>query len=489
MDATMKKFMTHVSLKSTLKKTIASISAGLLVSLTACSHVSQMTNLPTQPLKIAQGAPLPYTVMDNSITDGAKPNRKMEIRNGGFGSDAVAHPTNAIQFYALTDRGPNAKYKGSAGKGKQFMTPDYTPRIGLFELQTDGSIAKVEEILLKDRSGKAISGLPNPAALGGTKEVAYDKHGELILVNPNQAYDKTNNPTRTDIYGLDSEGIAALKDGTFWISDEYGPHIVHYDANGVEIDRINAFSQDDRNTIKINGKTIRLPAEFAKRRANRGMEGLAITSDQTTLVGIMQSSMDNPDKSGRKTDLTRIVTVNLKTGKVAQYLYRQQKAQNSNSGIVAINNHEFYVIERDGKFAKKTPNAQKHIYKIDLSTATNLETVANSDAFTQDDTLGLLFGQQTLEQFIADDASHWNALAMLDVHPAKKVLVADAVKELGYPHDKLEGMWLMADGTLGLLNDDDFASWASKNVLEQKYLNEAKTIIDANRLYFVKPTE
>ncbi len=33
-------------------------------------------------------------------------------------------------------------------------------------------------------------------------------------------------------YGLDSEGLAALNDGTFWVSDEYRPHIVHYDANG-----------------------------------------------------------------------------------------------------------------------------------------------------------------------------------------------------------------------------------------------------------------
>ncbi|WP_284143814.1 hypothetical protein [Psychrobacter sp. WY6] len=29
------------------------------------------------------------------------------------------------------------------------------------------------------------------------------------------------------------------------------------------------------------------------------MEALTITPDQSTLVGIMESSMDNPDKSGR----------------------------------------------------------------------------------------------------------------------------------------------------------------------------------------------
>lgn len=36
----------------------------------------------------------------------------------------------------------------------------------------------------------------------------------------------------TDRYGLDSEGLVALKDGTFWVSDEYGPHIIHFDTTG-----------------------------------------------------------------------------------------------------------------------------------------------------------------------------------------------------------------------------------------------------------------
>jgi len=43
-----------------------------------------------------------------------------------------------------------------------------------------------------------------------------------------------------------------------------------------------------------------LPAVFQHRRANRGMEGLAISPDETTLVGIMQSTMKNPDKAAQR---------------------------------------------------------------------------------------------------------------------------------------------------------------------------------------------
>ncbi|MDA3946303.1 MAG: esterase-like activity of phytase family protein, partial [Helicobacteraceae bacterium] len=222
-----------------------------------------------------EGSPLAYTVLDDAIDNGAQPGIPMEVRNGGYGSAACADPENINRVYALTDRGPNATYTGADGKGKMFPTPDYTPRIGLFEIQEDGSVTKIKDILLKDRAGNNITGLPNSSALGGTGETPYDKDGNTIK--------NLDGTIKTDDFGLDGEGLAALKDGTFWVSDEYGPHMVHFDAAGKEIGRINAFSDDNRTQFN-------LPAEFQNRRANRGMEGLTITPDQKTLVGIMQST-------------------------------------------------------------------------------------------------------------------------------------------------------------------------------------------------------
>ena len=160
-------------------------------------------------------------------------------------------------------------------------------------------------------------------------ETPYDINGNVIAKDPSKPYDPLTNPIKLDDYGLDSEGLAALNDGTFWVSDEYGPHIVHYDANGKEIGRINPFVNDVRNTFT-------LPQEFSYRRANRGMEGLTITPDQKTLVGIMQSTMDLPTKAVNKSTLTRIVTINLETGKVAQYLYRQEIDANSTQLLLRL---------------------------------------------------------------------------------------------------------------------------------------------------------
>lgn len=444
--------------------------------------------------EFVQGSPLPYSVLDASHINAAYPEQKLEIRGGGYGSDAAAHPTNAKQFYALTDRGPNADFDGIAGKGKQFLVPNYTPSIGLFELQADSKIIKVKEIILKDKNGNPISGLPNPKAFGGTNEVPYDVHGQPMTVNPQLPFDAVSNPIKTDINGLDPEGLAALQDGSFWVSDEYGPHLVHYDGNGVEIERINAFANDERNNVMVEGKPILLPTEFTKRRANRGMEALTITPDQTTLVGSMESSMDNPDKSGRLSSLVRMVTINLVSGQIAQYLYRLDNAAHVTSGIVALNDHEFYLIEHDRKFPLQDKSAQKLIYKIDIAHATDIETIANDKSIKQNDRLGLTVNGQTLEQLIAEDEENWQTLENTNITPVKKTLVVDVLASLDYPHDKLEGLWLRQDGSLGLLNDDDFAMTDTdiinpKSSVEQKYLDKQKTIKDANRLYIVMPTE
>ena len=444
--------------------------------------------------EFVQGSPFPYTVLDATHINAAYPEQKLEIRGGGYGSDAAAHPTNAKQFYALTDRGPNADFDGIAGKGKQFLVPNYTPSIGLFELQADSKIIKVKEIILKDKNGNPISGLPNPKAFGGTNEVPYDVHGKPMTVNPQLPFDAVSNPIKTDINGLDPEGLAALQDGSFWVSDEYGPHLVHYDGNGVEIERINAFANDERNNVMVEGKPILLPTEFTKRRANRGMEALTITPDQTTLVGIMESSMDNPDKSGRLSSLVRMVTINLVSGQIAQYLYRLDNAAHVTSGIVALNDHEFYLIEHDRKFPLQDKSAQKLIYKIDIAHATDIETILNDGSVRQDETVGLIINGQTLEQLIAADEENWQTLENTNITPVKKTLVVDVLASLEYPHDKLEGLWLRQDGSLGLLNDDDFAMTDTdiinpESSVEQKYLDKQKTIEDANRLYIVMPSE
>lgn len=452
----------------------------LSITLIAYASATSMVNansLNIDKIDKSQGELLPYSVLRADLKDNAKAEGMLEIRNGGFGSDMTAHPTNKNQFYALTDRGPNAGYNiGELGKGKMFPTPEYTPRIGLFEVGETGKISLLKNILLQRPDGSPITGLPNSSALGGTGETPYNHLGQPIVEDMAQDYDANTNPIKLDDFGLDGEGLVAMNDGTFWVSDEYGPHIVHFDSQGKEIGRINAFVHDKRTQVN-------LPAEFANRRANRGMEGLAITPDQKTLVGIMQSTMYNPSSAVKNLNLVRLVTIDLQTNVVSQYLYQQEKNQNSNSGIASLSDHEFLVIERDGKFLRDDEKAMKHIYRIDMSQATNLESIQTKGALTQDPKLGLLINGETLEQAVLNHG--WKILEENNIKPVSKSLVVDLVKTVNYPHDKLEGMWIISPTQFAVVNDDDFATWSSKGKLEQKYLDKAKTQIDGSRLYII----
>ena len=415
--------------------------------------------------KFSQGVKLPFDILDiHNIPDGAKRGHFIEIRCGGFGSEISAHPTEKKQFYALTDRGPNTTYNVNGDLGKIFLDPSYTPKIGLFELQENGTIKKIKEILLKDPTGRNITGLPNKH-FGATKEIAYDQYGKVLEHG-------------TDEYGLDSEGLVALKDGTFWVSDEYGPHIVHFNAEGIEIDRINAYEGDER---RKSGYL--LPLEFANRRQNRGMEGLTITPDQKVLIGIMQSTMSNPDSSVTQSDLVRIVMINLENKAISQYLYKQEGKSYSNTAIIALSAYEFLVAERDDDFYKDNPQAFKRVYKIDIRNATDLEKVPENAQFKQDQHLGLLIEGRTLEQYVL--SKNWDGLVQHDIYPVQKTLVVDLVERLKYPHDKVEGLWIIDEQHLAVLNDDDYGFSETDGILEQKYLDKDKNIIDANTLYIL----
>jgi hypothetical protein len=428
------------------------------------------------------GTALPYTVMMKvANAEGT------EIRVGGVGSSLAPHPSRPGYFYGLSDRGPNTTTTATPA-GIIFLKPDFTPHIQLFRLTSTGSVEKVgDRIELKTPAGRPVTGLPNKG-FGSTGETPYNLDGSIVSLDPDG-----DGITGYDESGIDSEGLVALKDGTFWVSDEYGPHIVHFAADGKEIERINPFAADTRN------KTGRvLPAELATRWPNRGMEGLTITPDGKTLVGMMQSNLYNPTSAIGSINLTRIVTVNIETGAVAQYLYRQDASGLANSEIVALSATKFIVVERDTNFYDGTNAAtvRKNVYKIDISQATNVDKtntalIAGNAAFSSSATNGLLVNTKTLEQVIKDggNAGNWQAgwtqLDSLGIKPVTKVLAFDAIASLKYPHDKLEGLWVIDANTLGILNDDDFANApdGAGGVMQKKLFGGK---VDVNTLYVVK---
>src|SRR6185369_12873317 len=87
-----------------------------------------------------------------------------------------------------------------------------------------------------------------------------------------------------------------------------------------------------------------VPGNTSGRVDNKGMEGLAITPDGKTLVGILQAPTA---QDGKSSNLLRIVTVDVATGATHEYGYNLTTGSGV-SEIVALNSHQFIVDERDG---------------------------------------------------------------------------------------------------------------------------------------------
>ncbi|THV61871.1 esterase-like activity of phytase family protein [Chryseobacterium candidae] len=385
------------------------LSAVVLAVLASCKNDDDTTmiNQDINYSKLPQEFPFTKLAAINGV----------DVINGGFGSGAAAHPTRKGEFYVITDRGPNTDFQN----GKKFLAPNFTPTIMHFKINADGNIEVIKYIKLKNPYGQTITGLPNPVGMGSTGEIAYDASGNIL---------------GTDKYGLDSESIVAAADGTFWVSDEYGPHIVHYSADGMEMERI--------SPIGVDTGPRKLPAVLAKRRANRGMEGLCITPDGRTLVGTIQSMMLVPSKAlATNTTLTRIVTFDIITGQTRQFLYRQDGgASDSVCDITALSNNEFLVIERDGNFGSQ--GGIKKVYRINLSNASD---VNGADINAVD---GMKINGKSLEQ------CSWDEISNAGIKPVTKTLAVDLVAKLGYEHDKFEGIVYLGNNKLAVFNDDDF---------------------------------
>ena len=119
---------------------------------------------------------------------------------------------------------------------------------------------------------------------------------------------------------------------------------------------------------------VEISSNTVGRVANKGMEGLAITPDGTTLVGIMQNSLiQDAAQKGAAAKLLRIVTIDIASGNVThQYAYLLSTGTGV-SEILALNNQEFLVDERDGKGRGNGDSANiKHLFKISLAGATDV---------------------------------------------------------------------------------------------------------------------
>ncbi len=351
-------------------------------------------------------------------------------------------------FLTVPDRGPNGdptpvSYvddKDNTTTIRPFLIPEYQAQVIRFEL-SKGKVNVLEKIFLTRNDGTTpISGLPNIPGIDEVPATPVAENGDVIDAEGNQfkllGYDD---------FGADLEGIVVNpEDGTFWMVDEYRPAIYHFLPNGTLIDRFvpqgtAALSNPVLPSGTFGNET--LPAAYANRRRNRGFEAMALDTKKGIVYAFIQTPLANPDRAtSDNSQVIRILGIDPSNGQpVSEYVYFLEKPAFRDANVDKIGDAVFdpstnkiYVIERDSRASSIN---KKAIFSIDLTGATNI--IATKLPVS-------------LESYSPDE------LALFGIKPVHKIKVLN-LPSIGYlPSDKPEGLALLPNGALAVLNDNDF---------------------------------
>jgi len=261
---------------------------------------------------------------------------------GGFGS-GIAYAGRGNLFVGVNDRGP----------GDGAASPHYYDRFQLFELNPDVATKSLQFQLM-------------------STPLMTNANGQHF--NGNASDFNTAVPAAT--MRFDPEAVRVGKDGTYYVSDEYGPYIYQFDPTGKRIGQIQLPSKfavpnpnADANTELGN---------VMGRQTNRGMEGLAITPDGRYVVGLMQNALIQDEGLSGLDRLginNRLVKIDTTTGETQEFFYQLDGISSGRGAneIVAVNDHQFLVLERDNRTFNNNPaSVIKKLYLIDTNGATDV---------------------------------------------------------------------------------------------------------------------
>ena len=348
------------------------------------------------------------------------------------------HAGGDLEFYCLTDRGPNGDgpmLPSFDGKGmadsKIFPAPSFNPAIGILRAGVQGAVL-ASSLPIRISAELMASGLPLPDAVEIPVHDAlrFDASGKAVF----------------HAGGIDSEALAYdRKRGVLWVTDEYGPFLM-------KIDPASALLQ------ARYGPGNGLPAILARRRANRGMEGMTFDPDTDTIHAFLQSPLSDgaapyavtgkEEKVERYAAFLRWVEFDPASASTLRMLaypldatqFADGRTGNAKLGdMVALGGGKFIVIEQG-------EGAGGHMFNklmlVDTAAATDIGAAAFNPA-TADLERSSMSGA-------AVNGADWSVVV-----PLRKTELL-SLNDIGWVAEKAEGLALVDADTLAMTNDNDF---------------------------------
>lgn len=325
-------------------------------------------------------------------------------------------------FVGVTDRGPNddePKVVGHAD-GVLFPLPRFTPSLVRFRWRS-GRIIVSAIMPIHGADGHAVTGLPDTDA----NAAGYDRPSARTALSP-------------DPRGLDIEGVRRLPDGKFLLVDEYGPSLIVTTPTGEILKRYLPPSRvKGPAPFPVDGQ---VPDVFTRRRANRGFESLALSSDGRRAWTIMEGPLG--PRNDLQYKLSRMVRVlewdvadPLAARPVAQFLLPLSRPPAGMDQDDVRISEAAWLSDTRLLIVEPAPGRLRLVI-VDFARATNILGRAEADTLTID----------------ASGAS----LSTWGITPAATTVVFDNGDLPLIREDKLEGLAIVSDREVVLASDNDF---------------------------------
>ena len=327
------------------------------------------------------------------------------IRDGGYSGLAISPDA---EIWVTTDRGPNLEARAHAGRAaKRFPLPGYTPAAERVEIEADRLVVRERRRYLTP-GGPPATGLPIPTA-----DPAIDV--EL-------AYGPAFADVGRDAEGIDAEGIAFDDVGGAWIADEYRPSLWYVTAATGRLRR--------RYTPTPSAASDEpLPTWLLQRAPNLGFEGVAVVGDD--VYAALQGPL-RPPGGDRSTRITRLLRLDPATGQTQSYAYALEGSTRKVGDLAVAPDGRLLVLEH-GLIPGRGWSAEVYAVRTDRLTA-------------------LPTGGLPPERYRDPESAITGGVAI-----APKTLYVDLLAAGWDPTwDKPEGLAAAGDGSLLLVNDNDY---------------------------------